>query len=128
MDKVPIDVLRNVAEYLCTREIVSLQFVTRSFIVDKATLVKKFEKEPIMNTVRLFFKDYLHTYKIYSYVEKNVTFTDVHIFPNGHTFQCKHKYAITPSRANNWVLNCISDGSSRGCAYIFKSFTMKFNT
>lgn len=118
MDEVPHTVLRMMTEYLTVRECLSLELAVHLKLNKKDYYVERFKWEPISNTFRFFKKNVLRTYKIYSYVDNGITYSDVSVSPICRTFQCKHKRRITPSDASHWVVSCVSEGNNKGCAYI----------
>lgn len=120
MDRVPHSVLRMVTEYLKVTDCLRLELVLKLKLNTKEHYVKRFEFEPLHNTFRLFKKDRLRTYTMYSYIEDGVTYTEVTVAPVCSTFICKHKNLITPSVAQHWILSCITEGKHEGCAYIEK--------
>ena len=121
MNKAPVVILQLVCEYLPrVRDCLHFELAVGVLINTKAHYVKRFDQEPISNTFRFFKKGQLRTYRIVSYISDGVTYSNVSVAPICRTFQCKHKQLITPSRANHWVLSCISDGDKNAAASILK--------
>ena len=118
MDEVPHAVLKMMTEFIKVRDCLSFELAIQLKLNKKDHYVKRFAMEPLLNTFRFFKKGQLRTYRVYSYVSDGITYSDVSVSPVCKTFQCKHKYKITPSDANHWVITCISDGNKKGCAYI----------
>lgn len=119
MNELPEDILRIMTQYL-PRVVTCLYFelAMGKKINSKEYYVKRFENEPISNTFRFFKKGQLRTYTIYSFIRDGVTYSDVSVSPICRTFQCIHKKLITPSKANHWVITCMTDGDNSCGGYI----------
>ena len=118
MNEVPHAVLKMMTKYLKVRECLSMELAIQLKLNRKEDYVKKFEMEPLTNTFRFFKKGQLRTYRIHSYVEGGVTWSDVSVSPICRSFTCKHRQLISPSKACHWVLSCITEGNKEGGAYI----------
>ena len=118
MKELPEDVWRMVTIYLRVANCLRLEQAIQMKLFDKEYYMKLKEWEPLTNTIRLFKKGVFRTYRIYSYVEDGVTYSDVSVSPICRSFQCIHKLLITPSTACHWVLSCITEGKTSGYGYI----------
>lgn len=118
MNSIPEDILRLMTNYLVVVECLRLEQAVQKTIHEKRHYLKRKEWEPLTNTIRLFKKGVFRTYRIYSYVEDDVTYSDVYVSPACTSFQCKHRRLITPSKASHWVLACITEGSSEGYGFV----------
>lgn len=108
MDECPEDIYRMFVRYLCVSECLRFECAVQLKLHDKPHYVKLFEREPMENTFRFFKKGKFRTYKVYTYIKDGITWSDVSISPICKTFTCKHKFNVTPSVANKWMLMCIS--------------------
>lgn len=121
---VPKALRRIIVNMLMVRDCVRLQIALRDEIYDRDELVRRKQREPLKNTLRLFKSGQLRTYTIYSYIKDDVTYTDVSVAPLCHTFTCVHTHKISPSVASHWILTCVYDGGSIGKGNI-KSVTKR---
>lgn len=114
MKELPEDIWRTVTTYLRVSNCLRLEQAIQNKLYSKQHYEKLKEWEPLTNTLRLFKKGTFRTYKLYSYVEDGVTYTDVSVSPICRSFQCKHKRNVSPSKASHWVLSCITEGDNIG--------------
>lgn len=121
---VPKSLRRVIVDMVMVRDCVRLQIALREEIYDRHELLKRIQREPLKNTIRLFKSGQLRTYTIYSYIKDDVTYTDVSVAPLCQTFTCVHTHKISPSVASHWILTCVYDGGSIGKGNI-KSVTKR---
>ncbi len=114
MKELPEDVLRRLTHFLCVLDSIRLENAICTKLYNTQHYEKLKEWEPLSNTLRLFKKGTFRTYKLYSYVEDGITYTDVSVSPKCRSFQCKHKQNVSPSKASHWVLSCITEGDNIG--------------
>ena len=121
---VPKSLRRVIVDMVMVRDCVRLQIALREEIYDRDELLKRIQREPLKNTIRLFKSGQLRTYTIYSYIKDDVTYTDVSVAPLCQTFTCVHTHNVSPSVASHWILTCVYDGGSIGKGNI-KSVTKR---
>ena len=112
MKHLPCDICRCICSYMYVRDCLSLLIAIQEKLYKKDFYVKKFEKEPIINTFRIFKKGQLRTYKIHSYISNGTTYSQVSVSPICRTFICKHTGLLTPSKASQWLLYCLNSDVS----------------